>query len=202
MELTATDLWTRVLESARAGLPEQSYRTWLSGPAASTLTDSELLVEAPSQFHVEWIEDKYGAMLVDLTRRVMGRSLRLVFRSGKLAPGAAVVPVMELAPAADAAPPAAPTASASAPARAPGPPRAASGLNDRYTFDRFVVGSNNQFADAACRAVAEKPARQYNPLFLYGGVGLGKTHLMHAIGNHILAHEPNSRIVYVSSEQF
>ena len=201
MELTATDLWTRVLESARAGLPEQSFRTWLSGTAASTLTDSELVVEAPSQFHVEWIEDKYGPMLGDLTRRVMGRPLRLVFRSGKLAPGAMVVPVMELAPAAVEAP-RAPAQSVPARSTTPPPPRGGSGLNDRYTFDRFVVGSNNQFADAACRAVAEKPARQYNPLFLYGGVGLGKTHLMHAIGNHILDQEPNSRIVYVSSEQF
>src|SRR5688572_22651991 len=115
MELTATDLWTRVLESARAGLPEQSYRTWLSGTAA--------------------------------------------------------------------APPA----------------RATCGLNDRYTFDRFVVGSNNQLAAAACNAVAEKPARMYNPLFLYGGVGLGKTHLMHAIGNHILDQQGSSRIAYISS---
>ena len=196
MELTATDLWTRVLESARAGLPEQSYRTWLSGTAASTLTDNELLVEAPSQFHVEWIEDKYGAMLAELTRRVMGQSLRLVFRSGKLAPTA--IPVADLSPGIRDAP-----APANAPARAAATaPRGANGLNERYTFDRFVVGSNNQLAAAACRAVAEKPARMYNPLFLYGGVGLGKTHLMHAIGNHILDQEAASRVAYVSSEQF
>src|SRR5688572_6879940 len=166
MELTATDLWTRVLESARAGLPEQSYRTWLSGTAASTLTDSELLVEAPSQFHVEWIEDKYGAMLGELTRRVIGRSLRLVFRSSKLP--SPPVPVVDLAPGlAEPAPPSAAAAAAAAarPAAAP-PARATCGLNDRYTFDRFVVGSNNQLAAAACNAVAEKPARMYNPLFL------------------------------------
>ena len=203
MELTAADVWSRVLESAHTGLPEQSYRTWLSGTTASTLTDAELLVEAPSQFHVEWIEDKYGAMLGELTRRVLGRPLRLVFRSGKLSP--ATVPGMELASAAAehnalaAQPTSRPT-----PRAAASPPvvRSAYGLNERYTFDRFVVGSNNQLAAAACRAVAEKPARMYNPLFLYGGVGLGKTHLMHAIGDHILEQEASSRIVYVASEQF
>jgi chromosomal replication initiator protein len=207
MELTATDLWTRVLESARSGMPEQSYRTWLSGTGASTLTDGELVVEAPSQFHVEWIEDKYGSLLGELTRRVVGRPLRLVFRSSRMS--AAAVPALELSPAPmEAAPPIAPTPPASsslgARAAAPTPPpaRAAYGLNERYTFDRFVVGSNNQLAAAACRAVAENPARTYNPLFLYGGVGLGKTHLMHAIGLAMLEDEPNSRIAYVSSEQF
>jgi chromosomal replication initiator protein len=207
MELTATDLWTRVLDSARSGMPEQSYRTWLSGTGASTLTDGELVVEAPSQFHVEWIEDKYGPLLGELTRRVVGRPLRLVFRSSRLSPAA--VPAMDLSSASvDSAPPsvsvpATTAASRSAqPSAAPSVPRAAYGLNERYTFDRFVVGSNNQLAAAACRAVAENPARIYNPLFLYGGVGLGKTHLMHAIGMTILEHEPNSRIAYVSSEQF
>jgi chromosomal replication initiator protein len=88
-----------------------------------------------------------------------------------------------------------------APAASPGP-RHRPALNERYTFKRFVVGSNNQLAAAACHAVAEKPARMYNPLFLYGGVGLGKTHLMHAIGNHIIAKDPGKRVLYVSSEQF
>jgi chromosomal replication initiator protein len=200
MELTATDIWTRVLDSARAGLPEQAYRTWLSGTSASTLTDNELLIEAPSQFHVEWIEDKYGALLAELTRRVMGRSLKLVFRSSRLP--APSVPAVELSTSTmEPAPPATRT-SAAARGAPPVSARASSGLNDRYTFDRFVVGSNNQLAAAACRAVADKPARQYNPLFLYGGVGLGKTHLMHAIGNQILDQQAASRIVYVSSEQF
>jgi chromosomal replication initiator protein len=199
MELTAADLWTRVLESARAGLPEQTYRTWLSGTSASTLTDGELLVEAPSQFHVEWIEDKYGALLGELTRRVVGRALRLVFRSARLP--AAALPAVELAPSLPEPTTTTPTLAPSARATTPAA-RAGSGLNERYTFDRFVVGANNQLAAAACRAVADRPARMYNPLFLYGGVGLGKTHLMHAIGNQILDQQAASRIAYVSSEQF
>ena len=193
MELTATDLWTRVLESARAGIPEQSYRTWLSGTSASALTDAELLVEAPSQFHVEWIEDKYSPMLGELTRRVMGRPLTISFRSRKL-PAAAL-------PEPEPSPPETPTAAVQA-VSTTSSERASSGLNDRYTFERFVVGSNNQLAAAACRAVAETPARMYNPLFLYGGVGLGKTHLMHAIGNSILEQESAGRVAYISSEQF
>ena len=202
MELTASDLWARVLESARAGMPEQSYRTWLSGTGASTLTEMELVVEAPSQFHVEWIEDKYGSLLSELTRRVVGRPLRLLFRSSRLSPP--TVPAVELSqPAPEASTRAVAADASPAVGRTrPTDAHAVHSLNERYTFDRFVVGSNNQLAAAACRAVAEKPARMYNPLFLYGGVGLGKTHLMHAIGMTILEREPTNHVVYVSSEQF
>jgi chromosomal replication initiator protein len=83
-------------------------------------------------------------------------------------------------------------------AAAPGP----AGLNPRYTFDSFIVGSSNQFAHAACRAVAEAPSRSYNPLFIYGGVGLGKTHLMHAVGQYVLMHDRNLKLTYISSERF
>ena len=200
MELTASDLWNRVLESARAGVPDQSFRTWLSGTSASALTDSELTVEAPSQFHVEWIEDKYGSMLGELTRRLIGRPLKLTFRSSKL--HAAPASNLELTPADVRSAPRPSPAPPPGAARAAGVPRTPSGLNERYSFDRFVVGKHNELAAAACRAVAEKLARMYNPLFLYGGVGLGKTHLMHAIGNSLLDQDPSFRVAYVSSEQF
>jgi chromosomal replication initiator protein len=203
MEFTASELWSRILESVRPGLQEQSFKTWLSGTRAVALSDTELEVEAPSQFHVEWIEDKFRPILSDLAQRLVGRPLHLTFRCGPnpVPP----LPVVEMVVP---GPGPAPTGgnvgggvvSGVRSQGVPGAPRPA--LNERYTFDRFVVGNNNQLAAAACHAVAEKPARMYNPLFLYGGVGLGKTHLMHAIGNHILELGPERRVSYVSSEQF
>ncbi|MCK5651173.1 MAG: chromosomal replication initiator protein DnaA [Gemmatimonadetes bacterium] len=193
MELTASELWTQILDSARSGLPEQSFQTWLSGTLPVALSESELVVEAPSQFHVEWIEDKYGRHLEELAGRILGRPLAISLSSGS--PQAPPLPALELGPSGggpDALPP------QGGPPPSHGPPN----LNPRYSFTRFVVGNNNQLAAAACRAVAEQPARRYNPLFLYGGVGLGKTHLMHAVGNQILEDNPSLRVVYVPSEQF
>ncbi len=193
MELTASELWSRILEEAEARLPEQSFRTWLSGTTAVALTEDELVVEAPSQFHVQWVEDKYGELLDELARRTLGRPLGIAVRSGT-AQAPVPVPSIEVTPG-----PSAETAGP--PSRgSPAPPDPA--LNERYTFGRFVVGNNNQLAAAACHAVAEKPAQMYNPLFLYGGVGLGKTHLMHAVGNEILDGAPNRHVAYVASEQF
>ncbi len=156
------------------------------------LTDSELLVEVPSEFHVEWVEDKFGPLLGDVIEQILGRPLRLKLQCGD-PPVPLSVPAVELA-----AP--APGVAPSAPATAASIPRPS--LNERYTFERFVVGDNVDLATAACTAVAANPARMYNPLFLYGGVGLGKTHLMHAIGHEVLANDPTRRICYLSSEQF
>lgn len=197
MELSATDLWTRVLDAARQGMPEQSYRTWLAGTRAESLSDDRLHISAPSAFHVEWIEDKFQPVLQDLLRTLVGRDLRLDFSISDQGSSEFPTPRVELDVAIASSAPA-PVPAPAADTSAPTPPL----LNERYTFERFVVGSNNQLAAAACRAVAEKPARMYNPLFLYGGVGLGKTHLMHAIGNEIVQRSPEARVLYVSSEQF
>ncbi len=196
MELTAEELWGRILETARASLPEQSYRTWLAGTKAVAVSSDELLVAAPSRFHVEWLEDKYGALLASAAQRVLGRTLTIAItfeQEREPIP----LPTVELRrdAAREADLPELSTVPTSAPSVRPQ-------LNERYTFDRFVVGTNSQLAVAACRAVAERPARMYNPLFLYGGVGLGKTHLMHAIGHQLLAANLARRVAYVSSEQF
>ncbi len=196
MELSAADLWTRVLDAARSAFPEQTFRTWLAGSSAVALSEEELLVQVGSPFHVEWIEDKYGHVLTELAERALGRPIRLGYQAASGRTPAPPVPVVSTEPS---SPPQAP--SPPQPSR-PGRDGALPALNERYTFDRFVVGSNNELAAAACNAVAETPARMYNPLFIYGGVGLGKTHLMHAIGNHLLARDGSRRVAYVPTEEF
>jgi len=196
MEFTAQELWTRVLETARPVVREQSFQTWLSNARAIGFGEDALVVEAASPFHKEMIEDRFGSVLLDILEQLAGRPMELVLEATE-PDRSAFTPVELVAGPPETGPPS-PGADTKSPAAQP----AAASLNERYTFNRFVVGNNNQLAAAACRAVAEKPARMYNPLFLYGGVGLGKTHLMHAIGNRIREGNPGSRIVYVSSEQF
>jgi chromosomal replication initiator protein len=199
MEFTAAELWNLILEGARPAFPEQSFQTWLaSSRAVSFSADGGLLVEAASPFHQEMIEDRFQPVLLEVAERILGRPLDLQLQAAE--PERTQLPPVDLAAGV-------PFAGGAGPGRRPEArpepePAAAFGLNARYTFDRFVVGNNNQLAAAACRAVAEKPARMYNPLFLYGGVGLGKTHLMHAIGNAIRETHGHSKITYLSSEHF
>ncbi|HEU0078906.1 MAG TPA: chromosomal replication initiator protein DnaA, partial [Longimicrobiaceae bacterium] len=151
----------------------------------------------------DWVEDKYGELLSAIGEQLFDRRFTLSVQVQGNNGRAQELP-LSAAPAQ--APAAAPSRayptdySASAPEPRPAP--GLSPLNERYTFDRFVVGNNNQLASAAAHAVAEAPARMYNPLFIYGGVGLGKTHLMHAIGHTMLARDPGKRVMYLSSERF
>ena len=201
MELTAAEVWYSIITAARDVLPEQTFRTWLASTEAVGLSDDTLVVAAPTRFAVEWIEDKYGDLLRDLARKTMGRPLELRFEhhgAGNrlvfpeiVANGSALTPE---------APPLESTATPDERTSVEGARQA--GLNQRYTFERFVVGGNSQLAAAACRGVADSPAQLYNPLFIYGDTGLGKTHLMHAIGHEILGRSPGTQIAYVPSEQF
>ncbi|MBM4183409.1 MAG: chromosomal replication initiator protein DnaA [Gemmatimonadetes bacterium] len=195
MEVTAAELWTRIQEVARASVPDHAFHTWIASAKALASTADELIIEAQNPFHGEWLEDKFGPLLRSAGERVLGRPIQITVRCGS-GPSAIVPPTVELSVA---SPPARRATVAPMP---PGTALAKPPLNERYTFDRFVVGAHNQLAVAASRAVADKPAKMYNPLFLYGGVGLGKTHLMHAIGNQLLAADPTRRISYISSEQF
>lgn len=194
MELTAAELWARIQESARGSIPEHGYLTWVAAAKAVALTSDELQVEVPSRFHVEWLEDKFGPVLAGAAERIVGRPMKIT-ASCSVEPSPIPMPSIELTPPPTTAGPIAPGASGAPPAPRPW-------LNERYTFERFVVGVDNELAAAAARAVADKPAKMYNPLFLYGGVGLGKTHLMHAIGHEVLANDPTRKVRYLSSEQF
>jgi chromosomal replication initiator protein len=191
MELTAAELWAHIQDAVRGSVPEQGYRTWLAGTRAAGLSGDELILEAPSRFHVEWLEDKYGPLLSSAAHRILGRPLRITVSCGPEPPPVPAPP-----------PPVGERGVERPSARAAAEAVPRPHLNERYTFERFVVGTNNQLAVAASKAVADKPARMYNPLFLYGGVGLGKTHLMHAVGHRLLAENPSRRVTYLSSEQF
>jgi chromosomal replication initiator protein len=202
VELTAVELWSRIQDAIRGSVADHAFHTWIEPARAVSSSADELVLEAQNPFHVEWLEDKFADVLVAAGTQVLGRPMRLTVQAATSADPGAMTSIRLGAPDMVPAP-----ASPSSPAiqrvdatRATPAPRPA--LNERYTFDRFIVGTNNQLAEAASKAVADKPAKMYNPLFLYGGVGLGKTHLMHAVGNHVLARDPHVRIAYVSSEQF
>ncbi|MGD8496083.1 MAG: chromosomal replication initiator protein DnaA [Gemmatimonadales bacterium] len=216
MELTASEAWTSITAAAREVLPEQAIRTWLASTEAVALDEETLVVAAPTRFAVEWIEDKYGTLLRQLAEREFGDTFTLRFEhrgqgggSDRLdfpelggaaaASEAGAGPVAESGSAADGGAPAPPPSTAT---RTPEQGARTAGLNTRYTFDRFVVGNNSQLAAAACRGAADSPAKLYNPLFIYGDTGLGKTHLMHAVGNEILRRNPAAQVAYVPSEQF
>ena len=202
MELTAAEVWTSIITAARDVLPEQTFRTWLASTEAVGLVDDTLVVAAPTRFAVEWIEDKYGDLLRDLAGKTLGRPLDLRFEHHG-AGERLVFPEIgtdEALTGVDLTPE--PAATVAAPTRTAGEGARQAGLNQRYTFERFVIGGNSQLAAAACRGVADSPAQLYNPLFIYGDTGLGKTHLMHAIGHAILQRSPETQIAYVPSEQF
>jgi chromosomal replication initiator protein len=178
-----TEIWTSILKRLEDKLDPKELKTWFAPTRQLAFEpDSQapsLTVSVPNRVFAEWIEGHHGDLL---SREAAAAGL----------PGLAI----RFEP--TAVSPSAPAAEASLPVPAP------HGLilNPRFTFDTFVVGSSNQFAHAAARAVAESPSRSYNPLFLYGGVGLGKTHLMHAIAHEILLKAPDARVAYLSAERF
>ncbi|HWK88351.1 MAG TPA: chromosomal replication initiator protein DnaA [Longimicrobium sp.] len=200
MELTAGEIWSRILESARTALPDQAYRTWLAPTQAVAVSNDLLVVSTPNPFAVDWVERQYASLLANIGEHLFGRRFTLSVQfQGNGKPAPVPLHLESTAPSPVAAPrPAAPAVHTSA----ADAPRNTVPLNPRYTFDRFVVGNNNQLSSAAAHAVAEAPARVYNPLFIYGGVGLGKTHLMHAIGHVMMERDPGKRVMYLSSERF
>jgi len=174
-------LWARLLESVSHKVPPAAFDSWLRPCRLLAVEGDHLRIGAPNPFSRDWLAQHHLDALQHAAQEVVGGHPRVTIVVDETA-------VAESAP-------------APMPTRAGGT-GTAEGLNPRYTFDAFVVGSSNQFAQAACQAVAELPSRAYNPLFIYGGVGLGKTHLLHAVGHQSVRLFPGMAVVYISSERF
>lgn len=187
-------IWQEVLEIMASELAKPSFDAWIKDSRPVRLEGNVLYVEVPNEFTRDWVDARYAAPLRKTLRHVVNKEWDL-----KLVIPSSVKPLTDAAK---------PQGQAEEPGvQAQSSPEIpaqdiSSVLNPRYTFDTFVVGNSNRFAHAASLAVAEAPAKAYNPLFLYGGVGLGKTHLMHAIGHLALQRDPSINVVYVTSETF
>ncbi|MGY8821814.1 MAG: chromosomal replication initiator protein DnaA [Pseudomonadales bacterium] len=224
----SVELWQQCVDLLRDELPAQQFNTWIR-PLQVESDGDELRIYAPNRFVLDWVNEKYLSRLLELlSERASGPapSLSLLIGSRRVAstrPAGGSAPRSQSqvgAPAAAAPPPASftepATAASAAPVAAPSSPsrpaernvqvegglKHTSYLNRTFTFENFVEGKSNQLARAAAWQVADNPKHGYNPLFLYGGVGLGKTHLMHAVGNHLLKKNPNAKVVYLHSERF
>ncbi len=187
MDLSVTETWKRLLEEARRALPDATVRTWLEPIEPIALSEGRLILGAPDQFAVEWNESKHASMLSKLAQDILDTPLDIVFQVQE---ERAQRPQMDffVAPAGTIG--ASPSGGATRP------------LNERYVFRTFVIGKSNELAAAAAHAVAAAPGRTYNPLFIYGATGLGKTHLMQAVAHAVLERKPESHVTYMGAEQF
>jgi len=183
------NLWDEILARIETKVNRHSFYTWFRPTSFVSDSRSSVTVRVPNTLFKDWLTKHYAGVIAEAMVELKRPNLLVNFISDTVTDGVVIPLSAEEAAALETGPP---------PVTQPGP----AGLNPRYTFDTFIVGSSNQFAHAACRAVAEAPSRSYNPLFIYGGVGLGKTHLMHAVGHYVLEHDRNLKLTYISSERF
>src|SRR3954453_13479876 len=180
IELTAEGVWNEISGRLREALNENTFSTWFAQVDAAEITDDEFVLTVPNDFTREWIEGHFlGLISAALAEVAGGRAVRLLI--SKQPANRVAEPKPKLGET---------------------PPQPGVGMNAKYTFDSFVIGSANEFAHAAALAVAEAPAQAYNPLFIYGGTGLGKTHLLQAIAQYIGEHSGRLTVRYVTSETF
>jgi len=182
------NLWEEILARIETKVNRHSFYTWFRPTSFVTDDRTSVTVRVPNGLFKDWLTKHYSGVINEAMTELKRPNVTVQFLSDSPSDN----------PAAQLGPDEAAVFETSVAATVPGP----AGLNPRYTFDTFIVGSSNQFAHAACRAVAEAPSRSYNPLFIYGGVGLGKTHLMHAAGQYVLKHDRNLKLTYISAERF
>jgi chromosomal replication initiator protein len=190
--------WDQVLSRVETKVNRHSFYTWFKPTSFLRDHAGAIVVRVPNGLFRDWLNKHYAVVIGEALRDIGRPDAPVHFVTDE----SGAEPEVEVA---EAPVEERPAASAPQPVadREDLPLRTtAAGLSARYTFDTFVVGPSNQFAHAACRAVAEAPSRSYNPLFIYGGVGLGKTHLMHAVGQYVLRQNPSTRLTYISSERF
>ncbi|MCK5178685.1 MAG: AAA family ATPase, partial [Candidatus Omnitrophica bacterium] len=183
--MSLKDLWQKAQEEIEAGVGKTSYETWFAAVEINEKKPDTLIIESPDDFFKSWIVEHYQNLLEEIITRLAGRRVSLEFSVNphilNNAPQAKIVPVEE---------------------EVEKPASLRTNLNSRFTFDNFVIGPANRFACAASLAVAESPAKAYNPLFIYGQVGLGKTHLIQAITHKLNQLHPKLKYCYMSSERF
>lgn len=190
MENSAEGIWAAAQDRLRSRLGMDSYNLWFAPLRTRRYDQSTLVLEAANEFCAIWLQDNYADLIRATLAAITGRALQVEFEVAAGSKETARPQPVQAKPKESE-----PTAR---PARSPAEP----GFNPRNKFETFVVGDNNNFAHAAALAVAESPGKAYNPLFVYGGVGLGKTHLLHAIGHHVACGQKGGRVAYMSSEQF
>ena len=183
------NLWDQILSRVETKVNRHSFYTWFKPTSFVGEDGSAITVRVPNGLFKDWLTKHYSGVISEALGEVRKGALSVNFVAEPPADASGISLSVDESATLDRAAP---------PVTTPGP----AGLNPRYTFDTFIVGPSNQFAHAASRAVAEAPSRSYNPLFIYGGVGLGKTHLMHAIGQYVLQHDRNMKLTYISSERF
>ena len=184
--MNASNIWDEILARIQTKVNRHSFYTWFKPTSFAADDGRAITVRVPNALFKDWIAKHYSGVIGEALIEVDRADVAVHFVASPLLEGQVPTP-----------PP--PKASRETPSLLT---TSVAGLNSRYTFDTFIVGSSNQFAHAACRAVAEAPSCSYNPLFIYGGVGLGKTHLMHAVGHYVLRHDPSLALTYISSERF
>jgi chromosomal replication initiator protein len=194
MQLTAESVWGLAQQQLRTMLNADIYNLWFLPIKAASLQQETLTLEVANDFCEVWLQDNYLGLMHDVLTQASGQNLKIKFHVKPGEPGLGMAPAMDSK--------ARPKALPEPVERAGAPTLREIGFNPKNTFETFVVGENNNHAHAAAMAVSQAPGKSYNPLFVFSGVGLGKTHLLHAIGQHIASSKKTARVTYLSSEKF